>query len=290
MLRSSMQRFRTGVHARRRFFPSARHVHTPPPSSRPPPPRPPPPKYIRFATVYPFILLSIFTSLALNLSVQRTARETEGARHRAQISVLEKLLARLRLRSRPDAATARELTEREQDEIERELELVGLGRGRGKEAVSAEMSVKSDEATSWREVFLGKKGKGYEPEDDKTDWEAGPCPLSLCRVARPALTDKLSPGQSSDKPTRQNERSSSALSRLRLRRFLPYRLYLPLSQALHHHLRRQLRPLPTPMEHLDQIRRNPSSCNPVTKHATMQHHPHPLTLQALVSSGLTKAN
>ncbi|TKA55445.1 hypothetical protein B0A53_02371 [Rhodotorula sp. CCFEE 5036] len=166
MLRPSMQRLRATAPARRRIPPPARNVHTQPTSSSPPPPRPPPPKYIRFATVYPFILLSIITSLALNLSVQRTARETEGARHRAQISVLEKLVARLRSRHRS------ELTEAEQDEIERELELVGLGRGRGKEAVSAEMSVKTDEATSWKEVFLGKKGKGYEPEDDKTDWEA----------------------------------------------------------------------------------------------------------------------
>jgi hypothetical protein len=178
MLRPSMQRLRATAPARRRIPPPARNVHTQPTSSSPPPPRPPPPKYIRFATVYPFILLSIITSLALNLSVQRTARETEGARHRAQISVLEKLIARLRSRHESESTT-RELTEAEQDEIERELELVGLGRGRGKEAVSAEMSVKTDEATSWKEVFLGKKGKGYEPEDDKTDWEAGAYPLSV---------------------------------------------------------------------------------------------------------------
>lgn len=186
MLRPSLQRFRTDVHARRRLCPPARKVHTQPISTGSPPPRPPPPKYIRFATVYPFILLSIITSLALNLSVQRTARETEGARHRAQISVLEKLVARLQSRHQ-EFTTTSELTEAEQDEIERELELVGLGRGKGKEAVSAEMSVKTDEATSWKEVFLGKKGKGYEPEDDKTDWEAGsyPCSLSLlpCRTS-----------------------------------------------------------------------------------------------------------
>ncbi|GAA5879314.1 hypothetical protein JCM3774_006431 [Rhodotorula dairenensis] len=154
-----------------------RHAHHHPLVETTPTPRtrPPPPKYLRFATVYPFILLSIITSLALNLSVQRTARETEGGRYRAQISVLEDLIARLRARG---AATAERATRRpsltpaEEDEIERELELVGLGRGRGKEAVSAEMSVKTDEATSWREVFLGKKGKDYEPEDDHTDWEA----------------------------------------------------------------------------------------------------------------------
>ncbi|GAA5980407.1 hypothetical protein JCM10908_001644 [Rhodotorula pacifica] len=177
MLRTRLQSARPGLSAPRRAG-SARHVHSPPPSAAAPPPevavhppRPPPPKYIRFATVYPFILLSIITSLALNLSVQRTARETEGARHRAQITVLEEIVARLRTRNAAHTLGA-SLSEAEQDEIERELELVGLGRGKGKEAVSAEMSVKTDEATSWSEVFLGKKGRGYEQEEDKTDWEA----------------------------------------------------------------------------------------------------------------------
>ncbi|POY72004.1 hypothetical protein BMF94_5013 [Rhodotorula taiwanensis] len=159
---------------------SLRNASTRSHAARPPPPllaaaetttsrpRPPPPKYIRFATVYPFVLLSIITSLALNLSVQRTARQVEGGRHSAQISVLEDILARLRA----PANAARLLTAEEQEEIERELELVGLGRGRGKEVVSAEMSDKADKATSWKEVFLGKKGKGYEQEEDKTDWEA----------------------------------------------------------------------------------------------------------------------
>lgn len=155
------------------------HSSVAPPQPSPPPPPPPPPKYLSFATAYPFILLSVITSLAVNLGVQRTARETEGARHRAQISVLEDLVARLRSRGTTQATDhwlsrgTGALSEEEQEEIERELELVGLGRGRGKAAVSAEMSVKSDWETSWKEVFLGKKGKGYEQEDDQTDWEAG---------------------------------------------------------------------------------------------------------------------
>ncbi|GAA5977365.1 hypothetical protein JCM11641_000076 [Rhodosporidiobolus odoratus] len=128
------------------------------------PPPPPPPSYISAATIYPFILLSAITSLALNLSHQRTARETEGAQYRAQISVLETLLDGLRT----PAATAAVLTEAQQEDIERELELVGLGRGKGKAAVDAEGGKRAE--TSWREVFLGKKGKGYE-EEDTTDWE-----------------------------------------------------------------------------------------------------------------------
>ncbi|GJN91798.1 hypothetical protein Rhopal_004821-T1 [Rhodotorula paludigena] len=131
-----------------------------------PPPPPPPPKYFTAATIYPFILLSAITSLALNLSHQRTARDTERAHLQAQISVLETILARLR--AVPAAARA-SLSEQQQEDIERELELVGLGRGKGKEAVSAEASVR--EATSWTEVFFGKKGKGYEEEKDETDWE-----------------------------------------------------------------------------------------------------------------------
>ncbi|GAA6043553.1 hypothetical protein JCM8097_001219 [Rhodosporidiobolus ruineniae] len=130
-----------------------------------PPPPPPPPNYFSAATIYPFILLSAITSLALNLSHQRTARETEGAHFRAQISVLEAVLARLR----SPALTGRTLSAQEQEEIERELELVGLGRGKGKQAVDAEGGKRAE--TSWTEVFLGKKGKGFDEEEDKTDWE-----------------------------------------------------------------------------------------------------------------------
>jgi hypothetical protein len=73
--------------------------------------------------------------------------------------------------------TTRELTEAEQDEIERELELVGLGRGRGKEAVSAEMSVKTDEATSWKEVFF-------------EDWTTSEEMRQLAAKGRSEVTDK----------------------------------------------------------------------------------------------------
>lgn len=112
--------------------------------------------------MYPFILLSVITSLALNLGHQRTARDAEAAHYRAQVSVLESILARVHSRTLSDA---------EQEDIERELELVGLGRGKNKSVVDAETSVR--EQTSWTEVFFGKKGKGYELEKDDTDWEKG---------------------------------------------------------------------------------------------------------------------
>ncbi|GAA5955070.1 hypothetical protein JCM21900_002776 [Sporobolomyces salmonicolor] len=133
-------------------------------SSSAPPPKddPPRPSWISAVTIYPFILLSAMTSLALNLSHQRAARATETAHLGAQISVLESLLARVR--------EGKQLSEAGQEEVERELELVGLGRGKGKEAVNAEAGAKAP--TSWREVLFGKKGKEFEEKDD-TDWEKG---------------------------------------------------------------------------------------------------------------------
>uniref|UniRef100_A0A0K3CJU4 Uncharacterized protein n=2 Tax=Rhodotorula toruloides TaxID=5286 RepID=A0A0K3CJU4_RHOTO len=127
-----------------------------PPTERPP--------FFTAAAIYPFILVSLLSSTALNLSYQRVAREREGARLRAQVSLLESLLARLRTEA------GRALSEAEQEEIERELELVGLGRGAGKEVVDAESSVKVQ--TTWSEMLFGKKGKEYQEDKDETDWDA----------------------------------------------------------------------------------------------------------------------
>ncbi|KAK4332497.1 hypothetical protein RTBOTA2_000669 [Rhodotorula toruloides] len=131
------------------------------PPSLPPTERPP---FFTAAAIYPFILVSLLSSTALNLSYQRVAREREGARLRAQVSLLESLLARLRTEA------GRALSEAEQEEIERELELVGLGRGAGKEVVDAESSVKVQ--TTWSEMLFGKKGKEYQEDKDETDWDA----------------------------------------------------------------------------------------------------------------------
>lgn len=138
-------------------------------SSAPPPPPPPPrPSYFSAATLYPFFLLSTITSLALNLSHSKSRRTTETAHLKAQITVLEAIVARLTAR---DGAP---LSAQEHETVERELELVGLGRAKGR---PVEDEVK--EIISWREVFLGKKGKGFEQEKDETDWEQGTI-LRIC--------------------------------------------------------------------------------------------------------------
>lgn len=68
------------------------------------------------------------------------------------------------------------MTEHEREQIERELELVGLGRGKGRESIEQEVERKALETSiSWKEVLLGKKGKGFEQDVDTTDWEKGQC-------------------------------------------------------------------------------------------------------------------
>ncbi|GAA5862803.1 hypothetical protein JCM8547_006549 [Rhodosporidiobolus lusitaniae] len=150
---------------------AVRLASTAPSSSSSPPLEdddPPRPSYFTAATIYPFILLSAITSLALNLSHQRTARENETSHLGAQIFVLEGILSRLR---EPSASRAgARLSADEQEDIERELEMVGLGRGKGKKVVNAEGGRREEAGTTWSEVFFGKKGKGFE-EEDKTDWE-----------------------------------------------------------------------------------------------------------------------
>lgn len=145
--------------------------------------------YISFETLYPFFLLSVMTSLALNLSHNRSSFKDEELNLKAKISVLEKIVDRLRERGNEEENGATNLkdmvkgkgkekrnntwlTEEEQESIERELELVGLGRNKGKSVESILKNVGSKVGTSWREVFLGKKGKEWE-EVDETDWEKG---------------------------------------------------------------------------------------------------------------------
>lgn len=111
------------------------------------------------------------TSLALNLSHNRSKFNELELNFKARISVLERIITRLRLArilNENDKGKGKELNEEEQEIIERELELVGLGRGKGKGTSEEEVVI----GTSWKEVFLGKKGKEWE-EPDEVDWEKG---------------------------------------------------------------------------------------------------------------------
>lgn len=123
-----------------------------------------------FSLLYPFLLLSTITSLALNLSHSRQ-QATATSRHlSAQVSVLSSLVDRLK--ADRDAHGARPWTADEREAVERELELVGLGRGKGKKAVDG-AEVDKGVSISWGEVLFGKKGKQFEPEKDDTDWDKG---------------------------------------------------------------------------------------------------------------------
>lgn len=143
------------------------------------PPPPPRGSFFSASAIYPFILLSAITSLALNLSHQRTARSQETSHLSAQITVLESLVNQLR--NDPNRLS--------DEEVEKELELVGLGRGKGKRVVGGEGDKSGKNETSWGEVLFGKRGKEFEPDKDDTDWEKGmPLPLSLSLLL--ILTDK----------------------------------------------------------------------------------------------------
>lgn len=147
--------------------------------------------YLTLSTLYPFLLLSIMTSLALNLSHNRSKFKDEELTSRARISILERIILRLQQNDRlisegkgKGKAVGGGLSEEEQEIIERELELVGLGRGKGKKVMKADGTITTtgDEevGTSWREVFLGKKGKEWE-EPDEVDWEKGKITFLLLR-------------------------------------------------------------------------------------------------------------
>ncbi|GAA5872672.1 hypothetical protein JCM16303_004600 [Sporobolomyces ruberrimus] len=136
-------------------IPHARYYSS---GSPPPPPRG---SFFSASAIYPFILLSAITSLALNLSHQRTARSQETSHLSAQITVLESLVNQLR--NDPNRLS--------DEEVEKELELVGLGRGKGKRVVGGEGDKSGKNETSWGEVLFGKRGKEFEPDKDDTDWE-----------------------------------------------------------------------------------------------------------------------
>ncbi|KAK4704801.1 hypothetical protein P7C70_g1401, partial [Phenoliferia sp. Uapishka_3] len=127
-------------------------------------PRRPQQSLLAIDTIYPFLLLSAITSLALNLGHSRSSAIREADHLRAQISVLESILAQQRSNPVPHLSTE------EQERIERQLELVGLGRGKDKETKVVKGRFGQ---TAWGEVFFGKKGKEWEEDKagDEAEWE-----------------------------------------------------------------------------------------------------------------------
>lgn len=178
------------------------------------PPPPPRGSFFSASAIYPFILLSAITSLALNLSHQRTARSQETSHLSAQITVLESLVNQLR--NDPNRLS--------DEEVEKELELVGLGRGKGKRVVGGEGDKSGRNETSWGEVLFGKRGKEFEPDKDDTDWEKGMTLfLSLSPVI--TLTDKRIPRvQFSKKQMKQRNSNRTLLPLLHKRHYLPQSL------------------------------------------------------------------
>lgn len=84
------------------------------------------------------------------------------------------------------------LSSDELEGVERELEMVGLGRGKGRGLREGEEGSEQS-TTSWREVFLGKKGKEWNKsrngnenenakEEEDVDWAK--CTLSSTSMRR----------------------------------------------------------------------------------------------------------
>ncbi|KAK4054795.1 hypothetical protein OIV83_000719 [Microbotryomycetes sp. JL201] len=116
-------------------------------------------------TIYPFIMLSIITSLALNLRHSRSQREADERRLEAQVDVLQDTIAHLKLQNWST------LPSQDREQIEKRLERVGLGRAKGKARDDNQRPLSDMMATSWFEVLFGKKGKQFEQKEDDTDWD-----------------------------------------------------------------------------------------------------------------------
>lgn len=152
-------------------------------SASPAAPPPPRPSYFTLATLYPFLLLSLLTSLAVNIAYGRTQHADEAALLRAQLSVLDRVQTYWARRSEGLAPAAD--AEAVEEALERELEMVGLGRAKGQERVKRG---RAEDGTSWREVFLGKKGVEWTAREDAdeqaVDWEQSES-IALSFVSRP---------------------------------------------------------------------------------------------------------
>ena len=115
--------------------------------------------YLTSATVYPFLLLTAITSLALNLSYARQSNHQKTQALTAQITVLSDILTTLAATPLPPSGPLRAA---QLDAIDKNLQMVGLREGAAAPVV---------DPTTWREVLLGKKGKQFTDNDEaEPDW------------------------------------------------------------------------------------------------------------------------
>ncbi|KAM0793115.1 hypothetical protein ACM66B_000594 [Microbotryomycetes sp. NB124-2] len=112
-------------------------------------------------------MLSIITSLALNLRHSRSQRQADERRLEAQVDVLQDTISQLQTNEWSTLST------QDKEQIEKRLERVGLGRAKGKARDDGNMTKSQSEmlTTSWTEVLFGKRGKQFEQEHDDTDWD-----------------------------------------------------------------------------------------------------------------------
>lgn len=115
--------------------------------------------------VYPLLLLSLVTSLTMNLRNTRIAKEENERLLRSQISVLESLVKWLKsdgIRKLPDEEIERRL--------QRELELVGLRERQGSATGQGGQPETLARSVTWKEVLLGRKDL-TSPEDRRAEDE-----------------------------------------------------------------------------------------------------------------------
>ena len=129
--------------------------------------------YLTTATVYPFLLLTAITSLALNLSYARQSNAQKTQALTAQITVLSDIIATLSSTPLPPTGPLRLA---QLDAIQKNLQLVGLRESTTIPPTSL--------ATTWREVLLGKKNKEMTSHaEQEPDWATStfiPFFSSLC--------------------------------------------------------------------------------------------------------------
>ncbi|SCV68669.1 BQ2448_790 [Microbotryum intermedium] len=133
---------------------------------------PTPSRFFTLTTLYPFLLLSLTTSLAINLRSSRNSSATQIAHLKAQISILERTLERIRT----TRGGWQGLSEEERKGVEKELRSIGLNGGREGGSEDGGGNAKGDKETSWTEVIFGNKEKRYQPRHAitaETDWEQG---------------------------------------------------------------------------------------------------------------------